>query len=62
MPPRMSKSDTLLDIDLIDRNKTLYQRKVSELVWIAHTVPELMFAYKLKAKKNANSTQLDMKQ
>ena len=62
MPPRMYKSDTLLDnIVLTDRDKTLYQRKVGELAWITHTVPELMFVYKLKAKKNANPTELDIK-
>ena len=58
----MSKEDTLLnDRVLSNPNKTLYQKKIGELVWITHTVPELMFVYKLKAKKNSNATELDMK-
>ena len=62
MPPRMSKRDTLLDdITLSDGERTLYQRNIDKFVWITHTVPEIMFAYKLKAKKNANPTELDMK-
>ena len=30
-------------------------------MWITHTIPELMFAYKLKAKTNSNPNELDMK-
>ena len=62
MLPRMCKRDTLLDdIILSDGKRSLYQRKIGDLVWITHTGPEIMFAYKLKAKKNANPTELDTK-
>ena len=30
-------------------------------MWITHTVSELIFAYKLKAKKNSNSNEFDLK-
>ena len=46
MPPRMSKEDALLnDRALSERVKTLYQKKIGELVWITYTIPESMFAY-----------------
>ena len=62
MPPRMSKTDILLnDRALSERDKTLYEKKIGELVWITHTVPEFMFAYKLKAEKSSNPKELDMK-
>ena len=62
IPPHMSKGDTLLnDRALPVREKTLYQKKIGELVWITHTTPELMFAYKLKAETHVNPTELDMK-
>ena len=62
MPPQMSKEDALLnDKALSEQDETLYEKKNGELVWITHTIPELMFAYKLKAKKNTNPTALDMK-
>ena len=59
----MSKSDALLrDKVLSECDKTLYQKKIGELMWITHTLPELMPAYKLKARENTNPTALDMKQ
>ena len=62
MPPIMSKRDMLLDKNtLSDGEKTLYQRKIGELVWITHMVLELIVSYKLKAKRNAHLTELDMK-
>ena len=51
----MSKSDALLqDQVLSESDKTLYQKKIGELVRITHTLPESMFAYILKAEKNSN--------
>ena len=62
IPPHMSKEDTLLNATVLpDKDRALYQRKIGELVWITHTLPELMFAYKLKARKNTKPTALDMK-
>lgn len=49
------------NIVLTESERTLYQRKIGELVWITNMVPELMFVYKLNARKNANPTKLDMK-
>ena len=41
MPPRMLKGDTLLnDRASSERDKTLYQKKIGEIVWITHTIPE----------------------
>ena len=57
MTPHMSKEDTLLNRKRIK----LYTKKIDELVWITHTLPELIFPYKLKARKNTKPTALDMK-
>ena len=57
----MSKEDTLLNEEVLsDIDRALYQKNIGELVWITHTLPELMFAYKLKARKNTRPTALDM--
>ena len=62
MPPHMSKEDTLLNDDVLpEKDKNLYQNKIGEQVWITHTLPESMVAYKLKARKNTKPTALDMK-
>ena len=42
-------------------NRHFFRHGTCELVWITRTIPESMFACKLKAKKNANPTELEMK-
>ena len=41
IPPHVSKEDTLLNDNILpEKDKTLYQKKIGELVWITHTLPE----------------------
>jgi hypothetical protein len=62
-PPRkLSKHDQyLMSQPLSAEQLTLYQSKIGMLNWLTHTIPDILPAQRLKARRSSSPNELDMK-